>query len=225
MSTPFTENRAIGPDAGDERAAPRSSIGCIVAAHNEEASIAGVIASLLGQTRVPDVIHVVVSNTTDDTVRVASTFAGPHETVTDLGDQFTEVFIHDIGKNSDEKVGALNYGYSLVEGCDYLLGVGSDTIGDERAVQFLETEATSDSRIGGVSAMLPCGRSGAVLSEHFCIFSTTALRAVMEANHQPAPWVRDSEVEDLLLSLQIESAGYLAKFSLNAHADVGGYTV
>lgn len=233
----------------------RSTIGCVIPAYNEEESIAGVISSLLSQTRVPDVIHVVVNNTTDNTVRVASEFAGPHEITTDLGEQFTEVFVHDIGKNPDKKVGALNYGYSLVEGYDYLLGVDGDTIGEKRAVEYLETEVVSDSRIGGISAIysidtapirgtiakfliagqrtqfaafnlqnLLRGRNMAVLGGQFSIFSTTALRAVMQANHQMTPWVRDSEVEDSLLSLQIKSAGYLTKISPYARADVGGMT-
>ncbi|WP_144795923.1 glycosyltransferase [Microbacterium paludicola] len=233
----------------------RSTIGCVIPAYNEEASIAGVIRSLLAQTRVPDVIHIVVNNTTDGTVRVASEFAGPHEIVTELGEQFTEVFVHDIGKNPDKKVGALNYGYSLVEGYDYLLGVDGDTIGDPRAVEMLETEAISDSRIGGISAIysidtapikgtiakfliagqrtqfaafnlqnLLRGRNMAVLGGQFSIFSTNALRDVMKANHQRTPWVKDSEVEDSLLSLQIKSAGYLTKISPYARADVGGMT-
>lgn len=233
----------------------RSTIGCVIPAYNEAESIAGVITSLLSQTRVPDVIHIVVNNTTDNTVRVASAFAGPHEIVTDLGEQFTEVFVHDIGKNPDKKVGALNYGYSLVEGYDYLLGVDGDTIGDSRAVEYLESEAISDSRIGGISAIysidtagikgtiakflisgqrtqfaafnlqnLLRGRNMAVLGGQFSIFATSALRDVMKANRQRTPWVRDSEVEDSLLSLQIKSAGYLTKISPYARADVGGMT-
>lgn len=233
----------------------RSTIGCIIPAYNEEESIGAVLQSLLAQTRVPDVIHVVVNNTSDGTVRVASEYAGPHEIVTDLGEQFTEVFVHDIGKNPDKKVGALNYGYALVEGYDYLLGVDGDTVADPRAVEYLETEAVSDSRIGGISAIysiddrpikgviakfliagqrtqfaafnlqnLLRGRNMAVLGGQFSIFSTTALREVMKANHQSTPWVRDSEVEDSLLSLQIKSAGYLTKISPFARADVGGMT-
>ncbi|MGF2948847.1 glycosyltransferase family 2 protein [Microbacterium alcoholitolerans] len=279
MSTPFTAHRSIEPyakrddefvagerdyvagfaddfaDVFEQTSVHRSTVGCVIPAYNEEASIAGVITSLLGQTRVPDVIHIVVNNTTDDTVRVASEFAGAHEIVTELGEQFTEVFVHDIGKNPDKKVGALNYGYSLVEGYDYLLGVDGDTIGDKRAVEYLETEAVSDSRIGGISAiysidtepikgMIPKfliagqrtqfaafnlqnllrGRNMAVLGGQFSIFSTSALRAVMKANHQRTPWVKDSEVEDSLLSLQIKSAGFLTKISPYARADVGGMT-
>ncbi|WP_302694569.1 hypothetical protein [Curtobacterium sp. Csp1] len=44
----------------------------------------------------------------------------------------------------------------------------------------------------------------------------------MDANHQGSPWVKDSEVEDSLLSLQVKSAGYLTKISARARADVGG---
>lgn len=233
----------------------RSTIGCVIPAYNEEESIAAVIEALLGQTRVPDVIHVVVNNTSDATVKIASRYAGPHEVTTELGEQFTEVFVHDIGKNPDKKVGALNYGYTLVEGYDYLLGVDGDTVADTKAVEYLESEAISDTRIGGISAIysiddqpikgpigkflitgqrsqfaafnmhnLLRGRNMAVLGGQFSIFSTQALREVMKANHQSTPWVKDSEVEDSLLSLQIKSAGYLTKISPFARADVGGMT-
>jgi biofilm PGA synthesis N-glycosyltransferase PgaC len=233
----------------------RSTIGCVIPAYNEEESIAQVIESLLAQTRVPDVVHVVVNNTSDQTVKIASQYSGPHELVTDLGDQFTEVFVHDIGKNPDKKVGALNYGYALVEGYDYLLGVDGDTVADARAVELLEAEAVKDTRIGGISAIysiddrpitgfiakfliagqrtqfaafnmqnLLRGRNMAVLGGQFSIFATQALRDVMRDNHQATPWVKDSEVEDSLLSLQIKSAGYLTKISPFARADVGGMT-
>ncbi|MGN6218412.1 MAG: glycosyltransferase, partial [Microbacterium sp.] len=68
------------------------------------------------------------------------------------------------------------------------------------------------------------GRNMAVLGGQFSIFSTQALREVMKGNHQSTPWVKDSEVEDSLLSLQIKSAGYLTKISPFARADVGGMT-
>lgn len=233
----------------------RSTIGCVIPAYNEEESIADVIEGLLAQTRVPDVIHVIANNTSDNTVKIAAGYAGPHEVTTELGTQFTEVFVHDIGKNPDKKVGALNYGYSLVEGYDYLLGVDGDTIADRRAVEYLESEAVGDSRIGGISAIysiddkpirgtiakfliagqrtqfaafnmqnLLRGRNMAVLGGQFSIFSTNALRDAMKQNHQSTPWVKDSEVEDSLLSLQIKSAGYLTKISPYARANVGGMT-
>jgi biofilm PGA synthesis N-glycosyltransferase PgaC len=233
----------------------RPTIGCIVPAYNEADSIAGVLDSLLAQTRLPDVIHVVINNTTDDTVKIASEYAGPHEVVTDGVMQFTEVFVHDIGLNPDKKVGALNYGYSLIEGCDFLLGVDGDTTASTNAVEKLEAEIASDTRIGGISAIysiddtvihgiIPSflisgqraqfaafnmqnmlrGRNMAVLGGQFSIFSMKALGEVMVDSHQATPWVKDSEVEDSLLSLQIKSAGYLTKISAQARANVGGMT-
>ncbi|CAN5195683.1 N/A [soil metagenome] len=233
----------------------RPTIGCVIPAYNEAESIADVLESLLGQTRLPDIIHVVINNTTDDTVAIASRYAGPHMREIDGIEQFTEVYVHDIGKNQDKKVGALNYGYTLVEGCDYLLGVDGDTVAEPDAVEKLEQEIASDTRIGGISAIFTIddrpikgligkfliagqrtqfaafnmqnmlrGRNMAVLGGQFSIFATKALRQAMEENHQNTPWVKDSEVEDSLLSLQIKSAGYLTKISAQARADVGGMT-
>jgi poly-beta-1,6-N-acetyl-D-glucosamine synthase len=233
----------------------RPTIGCVIPAYNEAESIAAVLDSLLAQTRLPDIIHVIVNNTTDDTVKIASGYAGPHVRDINGREQFTEIYVHDIGKNRDKKVGALNYGFTLTEGCDYLLGVDGDTTADPTAVEHLEAEINSDSRIGGISAifsiddteingLIPAflitgqrtqfaafnmqnmlrGRNMAVLGGQFSIFSVPALRQAMEENHQSTPWVKDSEVEDSLLSLQIKSAGYLTKISAQARADVGGMT-
>lgn len=233
----------------------RPTIGCIIPAYNEEESIGSVIESLLAQTRLPDVIHVIVNNTTDKTVEIAAGYAGAHSSVVDGVEQFTEVYVHDIGKNPDKKVGALNYGFTLIEGMDYLLGVDGDTVASEKAVEQLEEEIVSDSRIGGISAIYTIdpdpiqgtvakflisgqraqfaafnmqnmlrGRNMAVLGGQYSIFATKALRDAMTQNHQTTPWVKDSEVEDSLLSLQIKSAGYLTKISARARADVGGMT-
>jgi cellulose synthase/poly-beta-1,6-N-acetylglucosamine synthase-like glycosyltransferase len=240
-------------DSVDALARFRPTIGCVIPAYNEAESIGAVLESLLAQTRMPDVIHVIVNNTTDDTVKIASEFAGPHTREVDGEEQFTEVYVHDIGENPDKKVGALNYGFTLVEGCDYLLGVDGDTTADVKAVESLEAEIASDTRIGGISAIYSIddepftgvvapfliagqraqfaafnmqnmlrGRNMAVLGGQFSIFSIKALRQVMVDNHQATPWVKDSEVEDSLLSLQIKSAGYLTKISAQARADVGG---
>lgn len=231
----------------------RPTVGCVIPAYNEAASIAAVLESLLRQTRLPDAIHVVVNNTTDDTVEIAGAYAGFHVVEHEGVEQSTEVFVHDIGENPDKKVGALNYGFALVEGYDYLLGVDGDTTADRRAIEALVDEAASDARIGGISAIysiddrpvtgfiprflvagqraqfaafnmqnLLRGRNMAVLGGQFSIFSIDALRHVMSETHQRSPWVRDSEVEDSLLSLQIKNAGYLTKISAQARANVGG---
>ncbi|TIC84551.1 glycosyltransferase family 2 protein [Nocardioides sp. GY 10127] len=131
----------------------RPTVGCIIPAYNEAETIAGVLDSLLMQTRLPDVIHLVVNNTSDDSVEIASHYAGPHTRMTPTGEQSTVVYVHDIGKNPDKKVGALNYGYSLVEHMDYLLGVDGDTTPEPDAIEHLVAEISSDNRIGGISAI------------------------------------------------------------------------
>ncbi|MBF4162919.1 glycosyltransferase family 2 protein [Nocardioides acrostichi] len=131
----------------------RASVGCVIPAYNEGETIAGVLDSLLMQTRLPDEIHVIVNNTTDDSVEIASHYAGPHVRMTAVGEQRTTIYVHDIGKNPDKKVGALNYGYHLVEHMDYLLGVDGDTTPEPDAVEALVAEISSDARIGGISAI------------------------------------------------------------------------
>lgn len=131
----------------------RATVGCIIPAYNEAETIAGVLDSLLQQTRLPDVVHLIVNNTSDDSVEIASHYAGPHTRMTPTGEQSTVIYVHDIGKNPDKKVGALNYGYSLVEHMDFLLGVDGDTTPEPDAIQHLVDEISSDDRIGGISAI------------------------------------------------------------------------
>ena len=137
----------------------RPRIGVIIPAYNEAESIESVLRGLLDQTRLPDEIHVVVNNTKDDTFELAAAFAGPHKGprpakgVKGQRRQRTEVFVHDIGENPDKKVGALNYGFALIEDAEYLLGVNGDTVLAPNAVEKLEQEIVSDTRIGGISAI------------------------------------------------------------------------
>ena len=242
-----------GPQAAEERR--HATISCIIPAYNEESSIADVLSSLLSQTRLPDAIHVVINNTDDDTPEIARRFEGEHQRVV-KGEVFTTVVhVHDIGANPDKKVGALNFGYYVSRGHDYILGVDGDTTLDRRCVEWLEKEMVSDPRIGGISAIytfdktrvrgamarflvagqraqfagfnmdnLVRGRNMAVLGGQCSLFSVRALESVMYRNHQSAPWVRDSEVEDSKLSLQIKDAGFSTKISAHARAFVGPMT-
>ena len=162
--------------------------------------------------------------------------------------------MHDIGENPDKKVGALNYGYALIANADYLLGVDGDTTLAPDAVEHLEAEIISDTRIGGISAIYSIDdtaiKAGRAVPDRR---PARPVRRLQHAEHAPrpqhgrarrpvldllhprsarrdegqppaTPWVNDSEVEDSLLSLQIKSAGYLTKISAQARADVGGMT-
>jgi poly-beta-1,6-N-acetyl-D-glucosamine synthase len=237
-------------------ATPRNAtISCIIPCYNEQDTIEDVIKSLLAQTRLPDVIHVIINNTDDDTPEIARQFEGRHTRMV-KGDEFvTTVHVHDMGVNPDKKVGALNYGYFLSRGYDFILGVDGDTTLARDAVERLELEMTDDPRIGGLSAIytidksrhkglmarflvagqraqfgafnmdnLLRGRNMAVLGGQCSLFSVRALETVMIRHHQQAPWVRDSEVEDSKLSLQIKDAGYSTKISATARAFVGPMT-
>lgn len=232
-----------------------ATIACVIPCYNEQETIAGVLTSLLAQTRLPDVIHVVVNNTDDDTLEIANGFAGPHRRTVKGQHYDTVVHVHDMGENADKKVGALNYGFRLARGYDYILGVDGDTTLERRAVEWLEKEIVDDPRIGGLSAIysidttpitgglarflvagqraqfagfnldnLLRGRNMAVLGGQCSLFSVRALEAVMRRHHQNAPWVRDSEVEDSLLSLQIKDCGFSTKISARARAYVGAMT-
>ncbi|MBD5787562.1 glycosyltransferase family 2 protein [Cellulosimicrobium terreum] len=131
----------------------RATIGAVVPAYNEAGTIKAVLKGILRQTRLPDVVHVVVNNTTDKTFTKASRLAGVHRVVRKGREQTTRVYVHDLGALADKKVGALNYGFRLVRGADYLLGVDGDTVLAKDAVERLEAEMSSDPRIGGISAI------------------------------------------------------------------------
>lgn len=242
-----------GRQSSEERR--HATISCIIPAYNEEDTIADVLTSLLAQTRLPDTIHVIVNNTDDDTAEIARRYEGEHHR-TVRGQQFrTVVHVHDIGSNPDKKVGALNAGYYVSRGADYILGVDGDTTLDRHCVELLEQEMVTDPRIGGLSAIysfdksklkgamarflvagqraqfagfnmdnLIRGRNMAVLGGQCSLFSVRALETVMYRNHQTAPWVRDSEVEDSKLSLQIKDAGFSTKISAKSRAYVGPMT-
>jgi poly-beta-1,6-N-acetyl-D-glucosamine synthase len=243
---------AIAPGPSEERAR-HATIAAVIPCCNEQDTIEAVLKSLLAQTRMPDVIHIIVNNTDDDTIEIANRYLGHHRRAVKGVEFRTSVHVHDMGVNTDKKVGALNYGYRLSRGHDFILGVDGDTTLDRQAVEFLEMEMVDDPRIGGLSAIytvdhdsadgpmakfllagqraqfagfnmdnLLHGRNMAVLGGQCSLFSVLALEAVMRRYHQNTPWVRDSEVEDSLLSLQIKKVGFATKISSRARASVGG---
>lgn len=128
-------------------------VGAVIPAYQEEDSIAAVLDGLLSQTRMPDEIHVVVNNCTDDTFYIARQYAGRHRRRYRDLEQESIVRIHDVGRLEERKVGALNIGFSMVEHCDYMIGVDGDTVLRPDAVERLLEEAESDPRIGGISAI------------------------------------------------------------------------
>lgn len=130
-----------------------ATIAAVIPAYNEEDTVAYTLQSLLDQTRPPDAVFVIVNNCSDETFVEAQKFAGVHSLMIRDQDHQCVVHVIDIGKNSDKKVGALNYGWELAKDFDYILGVDGDTTLDRKTVRLLEDEITSDARIGGISAI------------------------------------------------------------------------
>ncbi len=114
--------------------------------------------------------------------------------------------------SSDDRIGGISAIYSI-----------DDSALDGPMAKFLIAGQRAQFAAFNMQNLLR-GRNMAVLGGQFSIFSTKALREVMHDSHQRTPWVKDSEVEDSLLSLQIKSAGYLTKISATARAHVGGMT-
>ncbi len=67
-------------------------------------------------------------------------------------------------------------------------------------------------------------RNMTVLGGQCSLLRTRAMKLVISNNHQSAPWVTDSEIEDSLLSIQLRSAGFQTKISASARANVGAMT-
>lgn len=232
-----------------------ATIAAVIPAYNEENSIAATIESLLAQTRPPDVIFVMVNNCTDETLFIANEFIGEHSLHYRDKTFNCSVNVVNMGKNEDKKVGALNLAWTLARDYTYILGVDGDTVLEKNCISQLTLEMTSDSRIGGISAIYgfdqgpvrgPVGnflvrsqrfqfagfnldnllrsRNMTVLGGQCSLLSTRAMKETVAANHQTAPWVTDSEIEDSLLSIQLRSAGFRTKISATARANVGAMT-
>ncbi|ROR72542.1 glycosyltransferase family 2 protein [Bogoriella caseilytica] len=129
------------------------TVGCIIPAYNEGATIAGTLDSLLEQSRPPESIYVIVNNSTDDTFWQAKRYEGSHVTLHQDTEHVVEVHVVDIGKNSAKKVGALNKGWELAREHDFIFGVDGDVRLDQRCLEYLRAEMMDDSRIGGISAI------------------------------------------------------------------------
>ncbi|WP_227497027.1 glycosyltransferase family 2 protein [Planctomonas psychrotolerans] len=229
----------------DPLAAP--TVAAVIAAYNEQESIAATMDALLGQSRPPDSIFVVVNNSTDQTFDVARRYNGRHVLPRRGGPATCVVTVIDIGVNDDGKVGALNFAWSLARRHDYVLGVDADTILAIDCLAHLLTDVVADPRLGGVSAvsMPDQDASGGVVA-HALVraqrvdAATDALSALVRggrtlvldgtcsllrtaalaeiAGHRQGPWLADFGVEDVRLTADLLSSGYEARVSEHARA-------
>ncbi|WP_084718940.1 glycosyltransferase family 2 protein [Streptacidiphilus carbonis] len=125
----------------------------LVPARNEEAGVFTALRSLAGQTRPPDLIIVVVNNSTDRTLDFAQQFAAEPGT--------PETVVLNLANNPHKKAGALNHGLAwlrqavegrLTDHVQHVLVMDADTELHTRFIERARNVIASDPQLGGVSA-------------------------------------------------------------------------
>ncbi|MDX3455783.1 glycosyltransferase family 2 protein [Streptomyces sp. ME02-8801-2C] len=125
----------------------------LVPARNEEVGVLTSLESLAAQSRRPDLIVVVVNNSTDRTDEYARRFADDENTPPTVVLNFPD--------NPHKKAGALNYGLRwlrenvggrLTNRVGHILVMDADTALHRRFVERAQNVIASDPEIGGVSA-------------------------------------------------------------------------
>jgi cellulose synthase/poly-beta-1,6-N-acetylglucosamine synthase-like glycosyltransferase len=141
-------------------AAPVFDTVAVVPARNEEDGLAEALWSLADQTTPPDLIVVVVNNSTDATRDIAERFAAATSPFT---------LVIDLPRNPHKKAGALNAGIAvltrltgrnLAASCRHLLVMDADTRLHPEFVARGRRVLASQPQLGGVSAAC-LGRPGA----------------------------------------------------------------
>jgi cellulose synthase/poly-beta-1,6-N-acetylglucosamine synthase-like glycosyltransferase len=125
----------------------------LVPARNEEVGVLTSLESLAGQTRRPDLIVVVVNNSTDRTQEYARQFAEDERT--------PPTVVLNLDDNPHKKAGALNYGLRWLRGAvggrlngqvGQVLVMDADTELHPKFIERARNVIASDPEIGGVSA-------------------------------------------------------------------------
>lgn len=132
----------------------------LVPARNEELGVLTSLESLAAQTRRPDLIIVVVNNSTDRTFDFAQQFADDERT--------PPTVVLDLPDNPHKKAGALNYGLAwlrealggrLTSAVRHVLVMDADTELHPKFIERARNVISSDPELGGVSAAC-LGRTG-----------------------------------------------------------------
>jgi cellulose synthase/poly-beta-1,6-N-acetylglucosamine synthase-like glycosyltransferase len=125
----------------------------LVPARNEEVGVFTSLESLAGQTRRPDLIVVVVNNSTDRTQEYARQFAEDERT--------PPTVVLNLDDNPHKKAGALNYGLRWLREAvggrlngrvGHVLVMDADTELHPKFIERARNVVASDPEIGGVSA-------------------------------------------------------------------------
>ena len=125
----------------------RSKVVAIVPAYNEEKFIARTIKSLYDQTYPLRYIWVIVNNCTDGTLEICQELQKVY------GKKWLRIC--DVPENKELKAGAMNVGFNLVNAdskIDYVLGMDSDTLLEERIIETAMMQFKLEPDTGGICA-------------------------------------------------------------------------
>jgi biofilm PGA synthesis N-glycosyltransferase PgaC len=205
--------------AGDE--ARPTMIVALIPAHNEEASIAATIESVLGQTRVPDKMVVMCDKCTDRTAEIASRYEG--------------VTVSHSLNNMGRKAGAMNQALDVLlprlNDDDLVLCMDADTILHPELIANAQRHFQREPAFGAVSANQAVrphrnlleliqameyertrryiGRrqgAGSCMSGATTVFRVKALRALYQKYgevYMPGAWT-----EDWMITYALKHQGY-----------------
>jgi biofilm PGA synthesis N-glycosyltransferase PgaC len=223
----------------------RARIVVIIAAHNEEVSLAATLESIKAQEREPNRVVVAIDNCTDGTAGVVRQSRG--------------IRYFRTRANDNRKPGALNQAWRrYCRYADLVVCIDADTVLPPDALAEWEREFAADPTLGGCSAKftmrldpgmnrrerllvslqraefakwtdlaLRRHRKTSVLAGTACCYRNTALLAVVDARHasgSPAPWVETSLVEDFELTFRLRQLGWATKVSGTVRAYTDGMT-
>ncbi|MFJ6484407.1 glycosyltransferase family 2 protein [Streptomyces sp. NPDC091682] len=141
----------VSPEGVDSAALYETVV--LVPARNEEVGVFTSLRSLAGQSRTPDLIIVVVNNSTDRTLDFAQQFADDEDT--------PPTVVLNLDNNPHKKAGALNHGLRwlreavggrLTNQVKHVLVMDADTELHPKFIERARNVIASDPELGGVSA-------------------------------------------------------------------------
>lgn len=205
------------------------TLAVLIPAHNEEASIGATVASVLAQTRQPDLFIVIPNGCADRTADVA------RDALDGAG------LVIELPSLAHRKAEALNIAWSrYAQDADVVVCLDADTVLPANALADWERELR-DPRIGGSSSKFTMLgedlltrlqraefarwtdsslRRGwtSVLAGTGCAISGAALREVAARSDRVGPWCYTSATEDFELTYRIRQLGYRCQVSPSVRA-------
>jgi hypothetical protein len=147
-------------DSSSTPAPSGASVSAVIVTGDAGSTIARTLAALLGQTRPPGRVFVVVAGSRDDTFAAARTFNGRHEHAAGEGPSSTTVTVIDRGPGEGSLRSAYDFAFRLVGDAGRVLLVRPDAELEPRVLELLLDALDRDRDAVSVSASLDPRPSG-----------------------------------------------------------------